>query len=330
VLTGNEANNILDGGLGIDKMIGGKGDDAYYVDNIKDTVVETIAAGSGGGIDTVHSSVDFTLGTNLDYLILSGLATMGTGNTLNNQITGNDTDNGLTGLGGNDTLSGGGGNDTLTGGIGLDSLAGGGGDDTYSIDNIGDRVSEIGGGGIDTVFSSIAFRLGEDGTAVQGAVENLTLIGSASIGATGNALANIIIGNTGANTLVGNGGNDTIDGGAGKDNAIGGTGNDQIVVSSGDDVVRYTSALDGHDVIIGFDGNASNGQDVFDLNALFDSLNVATADRAPRVSFASGAGTVDVHVDVSALGDGSNIISVATLHTIDAITVGQDVLVGSA
>ncbi|MGH6929375.1 MAG: calcium-binding protein [Dongiaceae bacterium] len=365
-LTGNEGDNVLDGGLGIDRMTGGKGNDTYHVDNAKDVIVESIVASSGGGIDKVYSSVDFTLGTYVDSLVLTGSAINGTGNSLNNQVAGNDNNNRLTGFAGNDTLSGGGGNDklsggdgndmlngdvgddslsggsgndtlsggsgndTLTGGTGLDSAAGGGGDDTYSIANSGDRITETDGSGTDTVRSSIAFSLVEDGATVQGTVENLTLVGNASIGATGNALANVIIGNTGANALVGNGGDDTIDGGTGKDTVNGGAGDDRIVVSNGNDVVRYTGALDGHDVVIGFDGNASKGQDVFSLDALFDSLNVATADRTGRVSLASGSGTVDVQVDVSVLGNGSKVITVATLHTSDAIAVGQDVMVGAA
>jgi serralysin len=327
-LVGNDDANVLDGRLGADTMTGGKSDDLYYVDNINDLVVEVTAAGSGGGIDTVRSSVDFVLGTNLDHLVLSGSAIVGTGNTLANQITANDGNNRLTGLGGDDTLNGGAGADTLLGGSGTDSLVGGSGDDTYNVTVAGDRVNEVGGSGIDTVQSSITFSLVEDGTRMQGAVENLTLTGSSAVGASGNPLANVIVGNTGANALVGNGGNDTIDGGTGNDAITGSAGNDQIVVSGGNDAVRFTSTLDGHDVIKGFDGNASNGQDVLALDALFDSLNVATADRAARVSFAATAGSVDLHVDVSALGNGSNIITIATVQTADAVTVGQDVLVG--
>jgi Ca2+-binding RTX toxin-like protein len=330
VLTGNEANNVLDGGLGIDRMNGGKGNDTYHVDNVKDVVTETVAVSSGGGVDTVYSSVDFTLGTNVDNLVLGGSGKIGTGNALKNQIAGNDSDNNLSGLDGSDTLSGGAGADTLIGGVGLDSLVGGTGDDTYGIDNVSDRISEAGGDGIDTVRSSVTFSLVENGTTVQGAIENLTLTGSKSISATGNALANLLVGNSGANAMIGNGGNDTLDGGAGNDNLIGGAGNDRIIVSLGNDVVRYTSTLDGHDVVVGFDGNASNGQDVLNLDALFDSLNVGTAARAARVSLTSGTEAVDVHVDVSALGNGSNVITVATLQTVDVVTVGQDVLVGTA
>ena len=34
----NDSNNILDGGIGIDAMTGGAGDDTSYVDNTADTV----------------------------------------------------------------------------------------------------------------------------------------------------------------------------------------------------------------------------------------------------------------------------------------------------
>jgi trimeric autotransporter adhesin len=59
-LTGNDGNNILDGKEGIDKLIGGKGNDTYVVDDLKDTVTESVAA--GGGDDLVQSKVTFTLG----------------------------------------------------------------------------------------------------------------------------------------------------------------------------------------------------------------------------------------------------------------------------
>ena len=87
-------------------------------------------------------------------------------------------------------------------------------------------------------------------------------------------------------------------------------GDDQIDVSSGNDTVRYASVLDGTDVVNGFDGNASGGQDTLNLDALFDSLSITNADRAGRVSLIAGAGTVDVHVDVSPLHNSSDVITV--------------------
>ena len=118
-LTGNAGNNILDGGAGNDTMVGGAGDDTYVVDSGTDVVTE----GTNAGTDTVQSGIAYTLGTNVENLILIGSGNInGTGNTANNSLTGNA---------GNNTLDGGTGNDTLYGGLGNDTLLGGLGDDMF-------------------------------------------------------------------------------------------------------------------------------------------------------------------------------------------------------
>jgi Ca2+-binding RTX toxin-like protein len=129
IITGNSGANILDGAAGADTMRGGDGNDTYIVSNAGDKAVETSAT---GGIDTVKSSITFTLGANVENLTLTGTAAVdGTGNSLANAIVGNTAANALRGGGGNDTLSGGAGNDTLDGGGGNDTLSGGTGADQF-------------------------------------------------------------------------------------------------------------------------------------------------------------------------------------------------------
>ena len=110
LLVGNAAANVLNGGAGADTMTGGAGGDRYVVDHVGDRVLE---AGSGGGIDTVESSVAFSLaGQYLEHLTLTGgRAVSATGNGLANALTGNDAANRLYGGGGNDSLRGNGGAD---------------------------------------------------------------------------------------------------------------------------------------------------------------------------------------------------------------------------
>ncbi|AOX02274.1 hypothetical protein BJP34_25050 [Moorena producens PAL-8-15-08-1] len=126
LMSGGSGNDYLDGGSGNDSMYGGTGDDTYLIDSTGDVVNES----SGNGTDTIISSINYTLGANLEKLILTDCAYNGYGNILNNTIVGNDKDNYLWGNSGNDDLYGNGGNDTLHGGFGNDSLFGGTGDDT--------------------------------------------------------------------------------------------------------------------------------------------------------------------------------------------------------
>ena len=118
-LFGDAGNDTLIGGAGKDRLVGGTGNDIYFVD-AGDTVGE--AALPFGGIDTVHSTANFTMGTGIENLILEGAALRGTGNGLNNEMTGNALNNVLMSSSGNDTLDGGDGNDTLTGGSGADTF----------------------------------------------------------------------------------------------------------------------------------------------------------------------------------------------------------------
>jgi trimeric autotransporter adhesin len=80
--TGNALDNLLTGNSGNNVLTGGAGNDTYIVDN-GDSVVELV----GGGIDTVQSSVNWTLDANVENLILTGNNNRnGTGNTGDNQL----------------------------------------------------------------------------------------------------------------------------------------------------------------------------------------------------------------------------------------------------
>jgi trimeric autotransporter adhesin len=193
ILHGLGQGDVLKGGAGNDLMVGGTGDDKYYVRDAGDQTIEL----ADEGIDRVNAYLSWTLGANIENLILedpviSSLDTNGTGNELNNTITGNA------------------GNNVLDGGLGADSLAGGLGNDSYYIDDAADVVTEYLDEGVDAVFSSITKTLGAN-------LENLTLIGVANINATGNSLDNVLSGNSGNNTLNGGTGADTMQGGAGND-----------------------------------------------------------------------------------------------------------------
>jgi Ca2+-binding RTX toxin-like protein len=199
-LYGNFGNNILDGDAGADGMIGGAGNDVYYVDNASDAVSEN----ANEGTDTVSASINYMLGANVENLTLTGTGgTSGTGNSGNNSITGNS------------------GNNVLDGGVGADTMAGGAGNDAYLVDNGGDAVIENANEGSDTVYASIHYRLTAN-------VENLVLQGGADLQAYGNSLANAIYGNSGNNLLNGD---------AGADIMSGGTGNDAYFVDNAGDAV---------------------------------------------------------------------------------------------
>jgi Ca2+-binding RTX toxin-like protein len=170
-IAGGIGNDILDGGTGNDSLVGGKGDDTYYVDSYRgDKIVENLDE----GIDTVISSQRYLLGNNLENLTLTGIASQGIGNSLDNRIIGNSGANNLQGQAGNDTLYGGAGNDNLNGNDGDDSLYGGGGNDTL----IGERGSDFlwGGKGNDLLVG-YGNTSGEIDTLVGGAGSDIFGIG---------------------------------------------------------------------------------------------------------------------------------------------------------
>ncbi|MHC9063885.1 putative Ig domain-containing protein, partial [Nitrospira sp. CMX1] len=259
-LSGGEGNDFLDGGAGADFLRGGTGNDTYVIDAASDVVTENLNEGT----DMVQTGRTYTLGANVENLTLTGIfAIAGIGNQLDNVLIGNSAGN---------TLIGGAGNDTLNGGAGIDTLMGGSGNDTYLVDATTDVVAELANEGTDTVQSTVSVTLGAN-------VENLTLMGTASINGTGSSANNVLVGNSGNNTLDGLSGDDTITAGAGADTLLGrsgndvlkgedgtdtldgGAGNDQLFGGTGNDIITGGSGADqftggaGNDTLIGNSGN---------------------------------------------------------------------------
>jgi Ca2+-binding RTX toxin-like protein len=282
-LLGLAGNDRLDGGAGNDTMVGGAGNDVYLVNSTGDRVTES----ARGGTDTVFSSVSFTLGPNVENLVLVGSANIsGTGNALNNTLTGNIGRNVLRGLGGNDLISGGTGTDRLEGGIG---------NDTYVVTCPCGIIIESAGAGTDLIRSNRTFFM-----STTAHVENLTLIGAAHLDGNGNSLANVMTGNGGRNALfgalgndrlLGLGGDDRLDGSIGNDFMAGGAGNDTYVVNAAGDVVSESGG--GTDLVI--------SDITFDLGTTPQVENLILSG--------GGNGTGNALANIITGGDGVNVLS---------------------
>ncbi len=140
-LTGLAGNDLIDGFAGINTLIGGTGNDTYVIHHVLDSIQENASEGS----DMVRTLIDYTLGDNVENMILVSGDIDGTGNALNNVMTGSTGANTMNGASGNDTLNGLDGNDIINGDAGSDILIGGVGNDTLN-----------GGDGSDTYLSFLA------------------------------------------------------------------------------------------------------------------------------------------------------------------------------
>ncbi|PZQ34320.1 MAG: HlyJ hemolysin-like protein [Stenotrophomonas acidaminiphila] len=277
MLYGGAGLDTLDGGEGIDQAVGGLGDDLYRVNDASDIIVEH----DGEGADTVESTAySYTLSMNVEHLTLTeGTGSYeGFGNSLANVLTGNSNDN------------------RLDGGAGADSLIGGLGNDTYVIDSASDVIVENADEGIDTVESSISYTLSST-------LDNLTLLGSADLNATGNDGDNVIQGNEGSNLIEGGDGADTLSGGAGDDY--------YVAVSADDSVHEY--AGEGVDTV----------ERVFETNLVLES-NVENLILGAGITTGNGNGldnTITGNAEDNTLGgwDGDDF-----LHGLD----GNDALFG--
>jgi Ca2+-binding RTX toxin-like protein len=267
----------LNGGNGNDKlyavgpdrptMIGGWGNDAFYVDDngYNGTDIGLFAGWSivelaGQGDDTLYSKTASTfLPKNVETLVYTGTAssTHLWGNADANTIIGggNSADE-IYGYEGDDTLDGGVGysHDMLAGGSGQDSLFGRAGDDTLFGEAGNDKL--FGGDGNDKMWGGTGddWMTGENGD-------------------------DQMVGDDGIDTLFGGDGNDKMWGGAGADNLSGGNGNDILNGGDGND---YLFGGDGNDALFGDAGN-----DI--LNGFYGNDTLYSGMGADKLTGGSGA-----------------------------------------
>ena len=211
-IRGNSANNVLDGRGGADTLTGLTGNDTFIVDNAGDKVIEV----GSSGVDTVRTSVSYTLGASANVEVLT---TLGVTTTTAINLTGNSQVNSLIGNAAANLLDGKGGADTMSGAKG---------NDRYMIDNAGDRIIEAAGQGTDSASTTASYTLG-----LGVSVETLTALGNAALSLTGNQFANTLVGNAAGNTLNGGTGIDTMSGLAGNDTYIVDNSSDVVIEGNG-------------------------------------------------------------------------------------------------
>ncbi|MFV5359715.1 calcium-binding protein [Acinetobacter oleivorans] len=268
---GNELNNQIWGSNQNDIIDGRNGIDTVLYSNAKSAVTVNLS----------NTAAQATGGSGLDTLL--------------------NVEN-LTGSAYNDTLIGNTANNTLNGGVGADRMEGGLGNDTYYVDNASDVVVEAASGGTDLVYATVSHTLAAE-------VENLSLQGTASINATGNALNNIIYTNAGNNIIDGGAGIDTVTY-ANATSAItvnlsntaaqatGGSGSDTLLNVENLTGSKYNDILTGNSGINVLDGGIGNdtltgdkGNDtyIFARGSNVDTIveNDATAGNKDALSFGS-------------------------------------------
>jgi Ca2+-binding RTX toxin-like protein len=320
-LTGNNADNVFQGGAGKDLINGGGGSDTADYSDAAASVTVVLGTGvtkvTGGDTDEI-SSIENVIGS-----------------TGNDVLTGNSSAN---------VLLGGAGDDEITGGGGADILDGGANDDTFYFtgnEGLGDTI--LGGSGTDRIeikgsvaatienFSQASGSIEEfqgNGLGILGTAKNNVLdfsglshyAGVASIdGLAGDdnikAFATkeaVLFGNTGDDTLIGGNLADKLDGGDGDDSLVGGLEADTLVGGDGDDQLVGDAGKDtltggaGADLLIG-----GGDDDIFNVTGTEATFDV----------FVGGGGTGDT---IEILGSAA-----VTFNRFNAATNEIEVLKGN-
>ncbi|MBT8167129.1 CHRD domain-containing protein, partial [Falsiruegeria litorea] len=223
-LEGRDGSDRLDGGRGgSNTLVGGLGQDEYFIRFAGDTIVEVAGEGTA---DEVQAFINFALAADDDIEILE--AHFSLSSTLTRSLTGNALAQTITGHSGKNTLRDGA--DGMAGAA--DTMRGLDGDDTYRVNNSAAVVEENTGEGTDRVITYVNYALGA-GQEIE-RLQTDSTAGTSTRSLQGNELSQYILGNNGRNTL-----RDGADGMAGAaDTMVGLQGDDTYRVNNSGTEVR--------------------------------------------------------------------------------------------
>jgi Ca2+-binding RTX toxin-like protein len=243
-LQGNAGNDILKGGGGADEIWGGnhgqfgrdESDTVAYNDSPAGVLVslrDNYAYNGDAAGDRLYSIENLTGSAHADSLA---------GDDFANVLRGMGENDTLHGHGDNDTLIGDEGIDWLVGGAGADTMIGGLGDDVYFVDDIGDRITESAGQGIDRVRVAISWWSLPAGADVE-SLEAIYPTDTTSLVLVANNSNNVVIGNDGDNYLFGGGGVDEMRGRSGNDTYWVENAADTVVESAGQGIDEVQTSV---------------------------------------------------------------------------------------
>ncbi|HJT11847.1 MAG TPA: calcium-binding protein [Dongiaceae bacterium] len=342
VLLGGDGNDFVDGNQGSDTALLGAGNDVFQWDpgDGSDTVEgqggnDTVIFNGSAGNETIDLSANgerLRLTRDLGNIIMdvNDVETIrfeargGTDTVFVHDLTGTDAKLVAINLAGSTGTTGDGQTDTVV-------LQGTDDSGMITVSATGNKIAVE---GLSTLVTVDHVEAGDKlvvggGTGDDSIDAGSIAAGTASLILSGDAGDDIVLGGAGTDLLLGGEGGDVLFGNDGDDTISGGLGDDLLFGGAGNDTFQFASSLDGHDIIVDFDGDATGGQDVFDLDAFFDSAQVVDVDRVNRVSISDDGASVNVFVDADGIAANGFEVLAATLQTTDTITLGQDVIVGS-
>lgn len=353
-LTGNDLNNILDGGLGADTLDGGDGIDTVSYSERTTSVTANLATGANTDDDTFISIESLTGGQGHDILTGNAGANVLDGGAGDDALNGGLGDDFLNGRDGADTIDGGAGFDTVSffgagAGMRIDLTTGQAGEGNYAgfstgtpIDQLQNVEAILGSDHNDVIFSIDGARIdggrgndilissagsdtligndGTDGVAYLEAASGVTASLATGTGTAGEATGDVY---TGIENLYASQFDDVITGDDGANTLVGYAGDDAISGGLGDDII-YGGA--GIDQIDGGDGTDTFVATDSTAGMTIDLASGTTSDQDALTSIENITGTT---FNDTIIGDaGDNRLSGSSGDDILIGGLGEDALIG--